>query len=88
MKKLLSLSLFFMFLSTNAIATPACIPRYVEDKGAFWFSALMLPPLLALNVMVRVGDLPNRGKHLHGLTCSTVAIAMNAVGKRNDYITH
>jgi hypothetical protein len=86
MKKYLALTLAVMFalmVTTPALAGKACVPVYTKDKGAFWVSTMLLPPLLVLNVLAGVGDVPNQGRYVKGLTCSTRAVARHAVGQRS-----
>ena len=64
------------------VRSAGCIPRYTKDADAFWVSMLLVPPLLVLNVGARAGDLPNNGKHLRSLSCSTLAIVKHASGSR------
>jgi hypothetical protein len=76
MKKLLGIILVLGLLTSSAhAAIPSCVPAYIyKTSGAGWVTLLLLPPVLALNVLGRVGDLPDTGKHLHSLTCTTLAM--------------
>ena len=67
-------------VGTPAYATPSCIPGHVQHAGAWWVSVIYLPGVLALGVLGRAGDLPNNGKHLDSLNCSTKAMVNHAAG--------
>jgi hypothetical protein len=86
MKKIILFLIAFAWAATSAQAAhynpPSCVPAYIKTHNNAAVSAFFLPPLLILNVMARAGDLPNNGKHLHGLSCTTLAVAKSASGRQ------
>jgi hypothetical protein len=60
---------------------PSCVPAYIKTHNNAAVSAFFLPPMLILNVFARAGDLSNNGKHLHGLSCTMLAMAKSASGR-------
>lgn len=61
---------------------PSCVPAYIKTHNNAAVSMLFLPPLLILNVMGHIGDAPNGGENLRSLTCTTLAVAKSASGRK------
>jgi hypothetical protein len=86
MQKIIAFIIAFAWMATSAQAAhfnkPSCVPAYIKTHNNAAVSALFVLPILTLNIFARAGDLPNHGKHLHGLTCTTYAIAKSASGRK------